>query len=86
MLCQDYPRARPGQFLQTYEPEALQEGFSCREARRRSARQIAISFRSFHNKSAFIGVEDAADLRFANWLLKTMGEHFTLHAREGFSD
>ena len=41
MLCQDYPRARPGQFLQTYEPEALQEGFSCREARRRSARQIA---------------------------------------------
>jgi hypothetical protein len=44
------------------------------------------SFRSFHNKSALIGVEDAADLRFANWLLKTMGEHFTLHAREGFSD
>ena len=34
MLCQDYPRARPGQFLQTYEPEALQEGFGCREARR----------------------------------------------------
>jgi hypothetical protein len=35
-----FPESEAGSILAN-EPEALQEGFGCREARRRSARQIA---------------------------------------------
>jgi hypothetical protein len=74
-----------GQFLQTCEPESLQERLRCGEV------QAAVSPRKFlhkleiaerHDKTVFVGVEEAIDFRLEIGCLKAEGTRETeIHAR-----